>query len=103
MKTLAKRDRTTKDTLAALGALRLLIREVGGNYLATLQARVARVQQAVRNVPRDDTPDRRQIEQMAKMLRWMNNLDVKPQKGRRRDLRELDRLIAKLANTVDNW
>ena len=30
-------------------------------------------------------------------------LNVKPQKGRRRDLKELDRLISKLSDLASNW
>jgi hypothetical protein len=37
------------------------------------------------------------------MLRLINKLDVKPQKGRRRDLKTLDKLIEKLTDTVDTW
>ena len=37
------------------------------------------------------------------MLKWINTLEVKPQKGRRRDLKELDRLIRKLTGLSENW
>ena len=103
MKSKLTAEQTTREMLASLATLRLLVREVGGNYLAALQAEVARVQEAVRHVPKADKANQGQIEQIKKMLKWIRDLDVKPQKGRRRDLKELDRLIAKLSDIVDTW
>jgi hypothetical protein len=37
------------------------------------------------------------------MLKWVTELDVKPQKGRRRDLKEIDKIITRLSDIVDNW
>ena len=39
---------THRELLAALSALRMLVKEVGGNYLAGLQSEAARIQQASR-------------------------------------------------------
>jgi hypothetical protein len=37
------------------------------------------------------------------MLKSLTDLDVKPDKGRRRDLKEIDKLISKLSDLVDTW
>jgi hypothetical protein len=103
MKKKPKFDRTQGELAETLRTLRLLVREVGGNYLAGLQSEVARIEQAVRLAREDDTPDQRQLGQMTTMLRWIASLEVKPEKGRRRDLKELDKLIARLSDLVDNW
>jgi hypothetical protein len=88
---------------AALHTLRLLIRDVGGNYIAGLQSDVARIEALVRDYQQDDTPDAQQLRQMADMLQRINRLDIKPQKGRRRDVKQLDKLIERLTDTVDQW
>jgi Ni2+-binding GTPase involved in maturation of urease and hydrogenase len=88
---------------SALHTLRLLVREVGGNYLAGLQSEVARIEVLVRDYRQDDTPDAKQLRQMADMLQRINRLDIKPQKGRRRDVKQLDKLIERLTDTVDQW
>ena len=98
----SKPDKTRHELIAALQALRLLVKEVGGNYLASLQADVARVERAV-DARADDAPGPAQVAELRRMLKWINALEVKPQKGRRRDLRELDRIITRLSETVENW
>ena len=98
-----KAQRARQDLLASLGSLRQLVKEVGGNYLAGLQADVAAVEQATRQVRSDEAPNRKQLAQFQAMLNAINALDVKPQKGRRRDLKELDRVISKLSDMTSNW
>ena len=98
-----KTQRARQDLLASLGSLRQLVKEVGGNYLAGLQADVAAVERATRQVRSDEAPNRKQLAQFQAMLNAINALDVKPQKGRRRDLKELDRVISKLSDMASNW
>ena len=95
--------RTQTDLVASLHALRLVTKEVGLNYIAGLQSEVAHLEQTVRQLREGDTPDRKTLNQLAMMLKWINTLEVKPQKGRRRDLKELDRLIRKLTGLAENW
>ena len=101
MKRPTKTQRTHRDLLAALGVLRQLTKEVSGNYLASLQADVTAVEQAVRQA--GDLPDRKKLSQFRAMLGAINDLDVKPEKGRRRDLKRLDRTISKLGGILSDW
>ena len=54
MKRPTKSQRAQRDLIAALGVLRQLTKEVGGNYLASLQADIAAVEQTVRQVENGD-------------------------------------------------
>jgi hypothetical protein len=103
MKKPTRFERTQDELTSVLRSLRLVVREVGNNYIAGLQAEVARLEQAIRLAREDDVPDRKQLNQMLLMLRWLSKLDVKPQKGRKRDLKELDKLISKLGDMVETW
>ena len=103
MKRSAKFMCTQDDLVASLHTLRLVVKEVGLNYIAGLQAEVAHLEQAVRLLREGDIPDRQTLHQLTTMLKWINTLEVKPQKGRRRDLKELDRLIRKLTDQAENW
>ena len=92
------------ETAAALQTLRILVKEVGGNYLAGLQADIARVERAVAHAcDETETPGHRRAADMRRMLRLIGELDLKPHKGRRRDLKALDELIGKLDNLVEEW
>ena len=98
-----RQEKTQRELLAALHTLRLLVKEIGGNYLAGLQADLARVEQATRQFRTDDTCDAKQAAQMTGLIKLINKLDVKPEKGRRRDLKSLDKLIGKLNDMADTW
>jgi len=102
-RTPAKFPQTQAELVAALKTVRLLIKEVGSNYLVGLQAAAARVEQAVARAREDDAPDTQQLVQMRRMQRWIHNVDVKPPKGRRRDLKELDKLVRKLTDVMETW
>ncbi len=93
-------NRAHRELLDALSALRLLVKEVGGNYLSGLQSEAARIQHALRE---SDKSSRKQVVQMRAMLKMIQYLNVKPSKGRRRDLKALDKTISKLSNMADNW
>jgi hypothetical protein len=95
----AKQEEIQDEFTSALHTMRLLVKEVGGNYLAGLQADVARAEHAAGQ----SKASTKQLAQMAGIVRLINQLDVKPQKGRRRDLKALDKLIGKINDTVDSW
>jgi len=103
MKRSARFLRSQDDLAAGLHTLRLVVKEVGLNYIAGLQSEVAYLEQTVRQLREGDAPDWQTLNQLTLMLKWINTLEVKPQKGRRRDLKELDRLIRKLAGLAENW
>ena len=62
-----------------------------------MQSDVARIEQVLK------TAEHVNDKQLTAMLKAITRLDIKPQKGRRRDLKELDRLISKLSDMADNW
>ena len=88
-----------RELSAALKTLRVLVRETGGNYLAGLQADIARVDRSLA----DAAPDTRRLAELQRMLRGIAALDLKPHKGRRRDLKALDKLIGQLTDIVEEW
>ena len=103
MKRPTKTQRAQRDLIAALGVLRQLTKEVGGNYLASLQADITSVMQSVRQEGVDKSMDRKKVGQYRAMLKLITELNVKPQKGRRRDLKHIDRTISKLWGIASDW
>ena len=93
-----KFERSQQELLAAPRTLRVLVREVGGNYIAALQSEVAHVEQAVHATKEA----RRQQTQLRGMLKAIQELKIKPEKARRRDLKALDKLVTKLSDTAEN-
>jgi hypothetical protein len=103
MKRPTKAQRAQRDLMAALGVLRQLTKEVGGNYLASLQTEISSIERAVREAATGGLPDRKQLSQFRAMLKTINELNVKPQKGRRRDLKRIDGVMSKLSDATSNW
>ena len=103
MKRPNKSQTAQRDLIAALSVLRQLTKEVGGNYLANLQADVTSVEGDVREAASGGLLDRKKLSQFRTMLKLMNELDVKPQKGRRRDLKQIERTVFKLVNMASDW
>lgn len=103
MRHTAKSQLAQRDLIAALGVLRQVTKQVGGNYLASLQAEVTAVEQTVRSVETRELSNRKKLSQIRAMLKAINALDVKPQKGRRRDLKRIDRVTSKLSDATSNW
>jgi hypothetical protein len=96
-------DRTQAELTKSLHALRIVARKIGQKYIATLEAEVARLETAVRESHPDQTANRQRLQQMKTMLHWLADLDVRPRKGQKRDLRVLDKLIHKLSKLVERW
>ena len=95
--------RARRHLLSALHALRHTTREVGSNYLATLQAEIVSVERAVRKTTNGDSLTRKQLMQLHVMLKAINDLDVEPRKGRRRDLKKIDRVMSQIVETTCEW
>ena len=92
-----------RELTAALQTVRVLLKEIGGNYLAVLQSDLARVARVVAAAQETDTPDHQRLADAQRMLRAIGKLDVKPEKGRRRDVKELDELIKHLNEITEEW
>lgn len=95
----ARFHRRQRELSAALQTLRILVKEVGGNYLAGLQADIVRVERALADT--EATPQR--MAELRRMAALIDALDLKPRKGRQRDLKALDKLIERLTETVEEW
>ncbi len=90
-----------QEVVNGLQSVRLLVREIGGNYLAALQVEIARVAKLVEAAPPELTKEQRK--DLRAMGRAIQSLEVEPAKGRRRDLKALARLVSKLVKIVDEW
>lgn len=93
----------SRELVTALRALRILVREIGGNYLAGLQSDLAHIEQTVREAESGKTRPRKRAAHMGRLLDKLKRLDVKPNKGRRRDLKRIEKLIGQMTDVVDGW
>ena len=84
-----------KDLVAQLQNLRVLAKEVSRIYLASLESEIVGVIELVENV--DGTGKRRRKEQLFQVKKIIGDLKIKPEKGRRKDLRRIEEAVASMA------
>jgi len=95
----ASADNSLPELAATLRSLRLVAKEIGQNYVASLQADIARLERLL--AARAHEPPR--PAELRRLLRLVNTLEVKPHKGRRRDLKAIDKLVSRLGGQMEDW
>lgn len=87
-----------------LSFLRTTFRDLANTYVAELEGQIAEIQAAVnagaqskKKLPAARGSDLRDI------LMLLRSLEVKPAKGRRRDLKKVENLLEELRTIVDRW
>jgi thioesterase domain-containing protein len=81
-----------KALVAELDRLRSRVRQIATRYMELLESEIVQVREAV--AASAGAGDR--LPRLSAMLRALEGLDVKPKKGRRKDLKRIDGLVALL-------
>jgi hypothetical protein len=84
--------------------LRKTFRDLVATYTAQLEGEIAQVQAAVQSdaESKKKLPGNR-VSDLRDILMLLRSLEVKPSKGRRRDLKKVENLIAELRTIIDRW
>ena len=84
--------------------VRALLREVAANYVLRLEADIERVVEAIGdNEGRKKRDAQAGQAELRDVLDRLRTLKVKPGKGRRRDVKRMDKLIGELVKWADRW
>ncbi len=110
MKTASKTKTKSADALPLkpvteeLAFLRKSFKELAAAYTANVEGDIARLQTAVREeaAAEKKLPASR-VHELRDMLMLLRSFDVKPAKGRRRDLKKVENLIEELRTIVERW
>jgi uncharacterized protein YciW len=93
-----------QDLLAELDEMRSELREAIEVFRLRLEGQITQVQDALAAPdPADGEPGASHAEMLAAMLDQVRRLRLKPEKGRRRDLKRLEALIEALRDQVTSW
>jgi hypothetical protein len=93
-----------KSALEELEFLRKCFRESAKQYIAAVETDILTVKRAIEDLEKSkarSAPDR--IRDLRDMLTLMRRLDIKPEKGRRKDLKKVDLLLRDLIDLTVNW
>jgi hypothetical protein len=108
VKKLAAPKARTPKALGAVARQQLLLvngllDEVARNYVARLHREIAELIRALERKQAEPACSRRDLKAMRAMLKQIAQLQINPEKGRRKDLKKIDSLIGDLQSTVDRW
>ena len=111
MHAVKKLPATKSKTPKALGAVARqqlllvngLLDEVARNYLARLHREIAELIRVLEKKQAEPSFSRRELKDLHEILKQIANLQINPEKGRRKDLKKIDALIGELQSTVERW
>ena len=95
----------TNQTVAEeLAFLRKTFRDLVGTYAAQIEAEIAHLHAAVQAdaEAKKKLPASR-VSDLRDMLMLLRSLEIKPTKGRRRDLKKVENLIEELRTILERW
>lgn len=85
-----------------LASLSFLLDETAAHYVARLQREIRQLTLTVREWERGEFPPGRRAQKLlAKAAAKLDALPIAPDKGRRKDLRKIDRLIGELEELLE--
>ena len=79
-----------------------LLDEVARNYVARLHREIAELTRMLEKKPLGGY-SRRQVKDLQGILKHLAQLQIDPDRGRRKDLKKIDALIGELQSTVERW
>jgi hypothetical protein len=93
-----------KTVTEELTFLRKTFRDLVGTYTAQLEGEIAHLQAVVQT----DSESKKKLpgsrgSDLRDMLMLLRSLEVKPTKGRRRDLKKVENLVEELRTIIDRW
>jgi hypothetical protein len=93
-----------KPVAEELAFLRKSFKELISAYATQIEAEIAQVQivVAAETDSKKKFPHSR-VADLRDMLMMLRNFDIKPAKGRRRDLKKIESLLKELRQIVDRW
>jgi conjugal transfer/entry exclusion protein len=86
-----------------LTLLDLVLQEFSKSYVNRLQREIQSVTQSLGQVEAKGEFTHKQLKDVKSMLEAIRQLEVKPVKGRRKDLKKIDALIGQLEGYTDKW
>ena len=97
-------DTSPAKMLAAdLAGLRRIFSATLRSYQARIEGDIALVKQAALDGGAGDKVPSERIRDLRDMLTLVRRLEVKPAKGRRRDLRKIENVIDELRELIEHW
>jgi hypothetical protein len=88
--------------LSDLVSLRRSLRLTGRAYLSRLEAEIDEVAAWAHEKAKERDPSKASIRNLGDMITLVRKIEMKPEKGRRRDLKKIDSTVSDLRELIGN-
>jgi hypothetical protein len=92
-----------KSLAEELDFLRKSLRESVNAYATRIETQLLQIRQTVLEKTKTPKPPPAQIRDLRDMITLCRTLDIKPEKGRRKDLKKIDTVVEDLHVMIQNW
>jgi hypothetical protein len=92
-----------KSAAEELDFLRKAFRECLATYQSRIDSQIVEIREKVLEAAKNPKPSPSQIRDLRDILTLCRTLDIKPEKGRRKDLKKIDALVEELNVILQNW
>ena len=103
MKTDGSEASPIKAVVTELQNLRTELREVAHSYATRLESEIERVRVAVETGSTAKNLSSAKIRDLRDMLTLLRHRQIKPDKGRRKDLKKIESIVSDLGMLIENW
>ena len=92
-----------KTVVGDLESLRLALRESVSHYLSRMEGEIDSLQNVVNYMLETNKVDSGKMRDIRDMLTVLRHVDVKPEKGRRKDIKKIESVLADLKIITEHW
>jgi len=92
-----------KTVVGDLESLRLALRESVSHYLSRMEGDIDSLQNVLNYMLETKKVDSGKMRDIRDMLTVLRHVDVKPEKGRRKDIKKIESVIADLRIITEHW
>lgn len=92
-----------KSVVEELDALRADFRAAMETYAARIEGEIAQIQSVVDGQVSKKKIPAAKLRDLRDMLTMLHKFSIKPEKGRRKDLKRIDTLVGDLAMLIEHW
>ena len=96
-------DLPVKPTLEELIFVRKVLHDTTAQYIARIDGELNGIREAVANIASLKKVSRERVKSLRDLLLILREVEVKPEKGRRRDLKRIEMAVKEMRRLVGDW
>ena len=96
-------DLPVKPTLEELAFVRKALHDATAHYLARIDGELNQIRDAVAKIAMEKKVSKERMKGLRDLLLILREVEVKPEKGRRRDMKKIEEAAREMRHVVETW